>query len=237
MPLPIAGAIIAGASISALGGLIQGWMGGNAAENAANAQLRGTRESNELMRGMYEQGRADLAPYRQAGQYGLGEYMRMLQAGSNDGDLLAARDEGMNAIDARAGSRGLQDSSFRGKALGKLQAQTELAREQRRWDRVGALMGVGAQAGAQGAGLAGQAGGQMGSLWAQGTGGAAGLRAQGGGMMAQGVGSAAGAVGSGLAGYGMYQGLRGYQPAQGTWSPAPGTSWVGNTAVTHPVGT
>lgn len=54
----------------ALGGIVGGVLGGNSAEDAADAQAAAAGQSLKLQKDMYDQTRADLAPYRDVGNAG-----------------------------------------------------------------------------------------------------------------------------------------------------------------------
>jgi hypothetical protein len=71
---PLIGSAI-GAGTSLAGGLI----GANAATDAARIQAASAERANQLMLQMYEQNRADLAPYREAGYGALGRQVAMTQ--------------------------------------------------------------------------------------------------------------------------------------------------------------
>jgi hypothetical protein len=61
MPDPVTGAIVGGSQ------LIGGYMGAKAAKSAAQTTADATVRAAEIQRQMYEQGREDLAPYREQG--------------------------------------------------------------------------------------------------------------------------------------------------------------------------
>jgi hypothetical protein len=103
MPFPVVGALLGGGSI--LGGIL----GGKGAKKAANVQAELGREALALQERMFEQGRADLAPWRQAGGQAIGQGLAMLQPGY---DYTASPgyqfrfNEGQRAVDSSAASKG-----------------------------------------------------------------------------------------------------------------------------------
>lgn len=61
MPDPVTGAVVGGSQ------LISGYMGAKAAKSAADTTAAGTRYAADIQKQMYDQNRADLAPYRDIG--------------------------------------------------------------------------------------------------------------------------------------------------------------------------
>jgi hypothetical protein len=105
---------VLGAGANVLGGYMQA----NAIKNASNAQLAAADKAVALQEAMYNQQRADIAPWRQAGEQGLGEYTKGV---TNNGALVRPfsmadyqadpgygfrMSEGMKALDRTAASRG-----------------------------------------------------------------------------------------------------------------------------------
>jgi len=72
------GAAIAAAAISAAGAIGGGLLKSKGSSKAAKAQLKAARETNALQRYLYEQSRADLAPYRQTGYGALNAMNRVM---------------------------------------------------------------------------------------------------------------------------------------------------------------
>ena len=100
-----AGAII-GAGASVLGGVL----GGKGAKKAAKAEVALGREALALQKQQYEQTRADLAPWRDAGGQAIGQGLAMLQPGydyktSPGYDFRFS--EGQRAVESGAASKGM----------------------------------------------------------------------------------------------------------------------------------
>lgn len=70
----IAGAVVAGSALSAYGASQGGKKAAKGQEKAAELSLQGTREQLALQKEMWEQGREDVAPWREAGLRGLSLY-------------------------------------------------------------------------------------------------------------------------------------------------------------------
>ena len=68
---------VGSAAVSVAGGML----GSSKAKKAAKQQLKATRETNALNRYIYEQGRADLQPYRETGYGALGQMGRVMGLG------------------------------------------------------------------------------------------------------------------------------------------------------------
>jgi hypothetical protein len=64
---------VIGAGITAGSSLIGGAIAGNAAKNAAQTQAESATEANRILQQQYDQSRADLTPYREAGYKALGQ--------------------------------------------------------------------------------------------------------------------------------------------------------------------
>jgi hypothetical protein len=74
MPLMIGGAILGGSLLSGLGGKKAAEAGATGQRDAAAITQQTTREQMALQTRMWEQGREDVAPYKEAGERGLGLY-------------------------------------------------------------------------------------------------------------------------------------------------------------------
>ena len=109
------GAAIGGAAVLSTGAQIYG------ADRAASATRSAANQSNALQRYMYDQNRADQAPYRQIGTAALGQLGALYGIGpdgkptgqpanfdqfTNSPDYQFAFDQGLNALDRSAASRG-----------------------------------------------------------------------------------------------------------------------------------
>lgn len=92
------------------GSVLGGILGGKGAKKAAKAQVQVAREGLALQKQMFEQGRADLAPWREAGGQAIGQGLAMLQPGY---DYTASPgydwrfNEGQRAVEGSAASKGL----------------------------------------------------------------------------------------------------------------------------------
>jgi hypothetical protein len=74
----------AGAALPAIGAgasLLGGILGGKGAKKAANAQVDYLNKGLDLQKSMFDQNRADLAPWREAGGQAIGQGLAMLQPG------------------------------------------------------------------------------------------------------------------------------------------------------------
>ncbi len=129
--------------------LLGGYRGDRASSRAADAQLAAGRESNDLMRYMYEQNRSDFAPYRQAGTSALGQIQNLLanpNAITQQPDYQFGLEQGMRALNNSAAARGMTYSGAQGKALqryGQDYAGTKLNES---YNRLASIAGIGQQA-------------------------------------------------------------------------------------------
>lgn len=159
-----------------VGGIIGDPLGFGAIDDAKNSQLGYANQANAMYERMYNQQRADLNPYNQAGQSAL--------SGMQDADFsrdFAMSDyqadpgyqfrmaEGMKALENSAAARGSLNSGATLKAIsryGQDMASQEYqnaynrfnADRDRRFGRLSSLAGIGANAAGQMAGVAGQYG-------------------------------------------------------------------------------
>lgn len=104
MGFPVAAAIAGGTS------LISGIFGKNAANKAADAQVRSGEQAIAEMRRQYDLSRKDFAPYREAGGEAIKGGLAMLQPGYDHttGPGYQFRvSEGMRAIDNGAAAKGM----------------------------------------------------------------------------------------------------------------------------------
>lgn len=146
-------------AIGAVAGLASGLLGSSAAKKAGNAQVDATREASalqregiQLQRDIFDQTRADYAPWREAGSEALGTLRQMVQPGYN-ADQLATDpgyqfrfNEGRRAIDSSRASRGVFNSGATLKALtnyGQEQGTNEYGA---RFNRLATLAGYGQNA-------------------------------------------------------------------------------------------
>lgn len=100
------------------------------ANQAAEESAEGAREGRQITTEQYKQGRADLAPYREAGAYGLEKYVRGVNRGYNtrwggfdEMDMYAdpgyqfRLDQGLSALDRMSAGAGQRFSGARGLGL------------------------------------------------------------------------------------------------------------------------
>lgn len=150
--MPLGGAIIAGGA-SILGGVL----GGKGAKKAAKAQVQLGREALALQKQMYEQTRADLAPWREAGGAAIGQGWAMLQPGY---DYTASPgydwrlSEGMRAVEGSAAAKGQLMSGGTLKDLTRFGQGLASEDYGDQFNRVMAVAGGGQQAVNTGAGAA-----------------------------------------------------------------------------------
>lgn len=155
-----------------------------AAGQAADSQLQATRENIEFQKEVFEQQRADQAPWREAGQQALGMLQQGLQAGEFDPrnfDFEAdpgyqfRMQEGINALDSSAAARGRLQSGAQARATTRYASNLasqeyqnafnrNLATQGTRFNQLASMAGVGQtavnatqQAGQQMAGSVGNA--------------------------------------------------------------------------------
>ena len=104
--------------LSAGSNLLGGYMQANAIDRAANAQLAAADRAVALQEAMYNQQRADIAPWRMAGEMGLSQYAAGIAPGGELARPFTMKDyqadpgyafrvsEGMKALDRSAAARG-----------------------------------------------------------------------------------------------------------------------------------
>lgn len=198
-------ALLGGAAISGLGGLISSKMGSDAAGDAAKMQADAANRATDLQGKMFQQQRADQEPWRQAGmgalsQLGNADFQRDFQASdfTKDPGYDFRMQEGAKALERSAAARGSLQSGGTLKALsryGQDFASNEYnnaynrfnADRDRRFNRLSSLAGVGqtanSQVAAAGQNYANQAGqNMMGAANAQGAAGIASANAWGGAL-------------------------------------------------------
>lgn len=141
-----------------LGNLGSGLINSYTSGKAADAQLRAGQDANALLKYMYDQSRADQAPYRQAGTSALAGIQALLKDPSSIStmpDYQFGLDQGNKALANSAAARGMTYSGQQGKALqryGQDYAGTKLNES---YNRLAGIAGIGQQATNQ-TGAAGQ---------------------------------------------------------------------------------
>jgi hypothetical protein len=135
-----------GAALNIGGNLLSGYMGQRASGKASDALLQAGRESNALQKQMYDQTRADFAPYREAGYGALSQMQNLLKDPSSlaqQGDYQFGLNQGIKARDQSAASNGMLYSGAQQKALtqyGNDYANTKLNES---YNRLAGLAGTG----------------------------------------------------------------------------------------------
>jgi hypothetical protein len=173
-----AGATSGGGILGALGGAGGGGWGSTAlqlggaalsaygSKQAADAQIASGKESNALLKSMYDQQRADYAPYREAGTSALSQIQALLKDPSSittQPDYQFGLNQGIKARENSAASRGMLYSGAQQKELqryGNDYAGTKLNESYNRLSNLAGIGQVGASGSAQ---AAGQYGSQAGN--------------------------------------------------------------------------
>jgi len=143
------GKISNGQLLNVGGNLVSGFLGADASRRAANAQLDASREANGLTKSIYDQQRADFAPYREAGVGALAQIQNLLRnpnAITEQPDYKFGLDQGTRALNAGGAARGMTYSGAQGKALtryGQDYAGTKLNDS---YNRLASIAGIGQQA-------------------------------------------------------------------------------------------
>jgi hypothetical protein len=197
-------------AIPAAVGLGSAYLGSRASQQAANTAAQATDRASDVQLQMFDQNRADLAPYREAGYRALPG----LEAGVGDNFQQSpgyqfAVGEGVNAIDRGASARGLLNSGARLREL--MRYGTGMANQEygNWWNRKAALAGIGQTA----TGQTGMLGANAANNVAQNT--MSGGQAQAGAT----IGGANAALGGINQGVGLWAMMN--QPGWGTVKPQP----------------
>jgi len=136
-------------------------------DRAQAAQQRATDSANSTLRGMYDQQRADMEPWRQAGSQALGQMQGDFMANwqQQDPGYQFRMNEGMKAINSAAAARGMGNSGATMKALtkyGQDYASNEYDKAyNRNFNRLSTLAGFGSQASNTNVNSAGNYGSQV----------------------------------------------------------------------------
>lgn len=197
------------------------WLGGfTGSTRAVDASNRGFQQQQgairsgmeagqSALRGAYDQGRAGLDPYAQGGGQAFRDYLGLIGAGSNDSDIKQQTNEAIAQANAGGATSGRLDSKWSAVAAGRALGAQLQAREQRKYDRLQAAMGFGANAAAQQGSMAGQYGQSLASMLGGGWNALAGSYGNQGQAAAQGAragfGDLLGLGGVAAAGYGAYK--------------------------------
>lgn len=144
MPFSIGlGAIGIGSLVGGLGSYFGAGQAADAQRDAARMQQEAALQALGLQRDMYNQTRSDLAPFRGLGLSAMQDYYRKLMAGGGDADLQRYQKEQTGLLNMQMAKRGLLSSGAAVKGLSDLGAKIAEAREQRFYDRMAPLLGVG----------------------------------------------------------------------------------------------
>ncbi len=155
-----------GSLLNAGGNLLSGYLGSNAADKAADQQAAAAREANALARDMYNQQRADLAPWREAGSGALGQIQALLADPSSLTSTPGYEfglSQGVKALERSAPFRSGLYSGRAGQDLtrfGNDYGSTKLNESYNRLANLAGLGQVGATGSAMAAGQYGQTAGQ-----------------------------------------------------------------------------
>lgn len=167
--MPVAAAVVGSAVVGAYASNKAGKAQASAAQSASDSQLLAQRESNELQKEMYDQNRADMQPWREAGMGALSQLSTGIQPGGEfnrnfqhsdfqaDPGYAFRQAEGQKAIDNSAAARGSTLSGATLKALtrfGQDTASSEYQNSYNRWNndvsnrfnRISGVAGTGQQA-------------------------------------------------------------------------------------------
>jgi hypothetical protein len=135
--------------LSLLGNLGSSWLGSNAAKDASQAQVQAGQDANALAKYIYDQSRADQAPYREAGVGALAGIKGLL---ANPSSITSMPDyqfqlnEGTKALQNSAAARGMVYSGSQGKALQKYGNDYAGTKLNESYNRLASLAGIGQQA-------------------------------------------------------------------------------------------
>lgn len=171
----------------------------NAANQAAQMQANTTNAQTNLLAQMYNQSRDDMAPYRAAGQAGLGGYMENLsQPFDQTPGYQFMQNEAMRGVMANAASRGLVNSGATLRALQDRAAGLADQTYGQHMNRLAAAAGLGQTAVGQGAAAGQNYAGTAANVMGQGTAASNNLLTQGAGALASGQNQAANALMGGV---------------------------------------
>lgn len=132
--------------VATLGSAVIGAVGSKAAADAASDAAA---SSAAVQREMYYQNREDLAPYREAGQYGLNALRGLLTDGSalkTSPGYQFRLNEGLRGVDRNAAAKGMLDSGSRLKAIERYGQDYASGEYNNLWNKYASLAGVGQSA-------------------------------------------------------------------------------------------
>lgn len=167
----------------------------NAAQQAMAQQQGATDQQLNLLTQIYNQNRADAAPYRAAGQQALGQYAANVSMPfTQTPGYQYTQDEAMRAVMANQSARGLVNSGSTLRALQDRAANLADQNYGNYMNRLAALTGIGQTATGQGMAAGQGYGGQASGVIGQGTSAANNYLTQGAGALASGQNQAANAL-------------------------------------------
>lgn len=137
-----------------VGDIAGAWLGAKASKKAAKAQVKSAEMAIGEMRRQYDQSRADLAPWREAGGQAIGMGLSMLMPGydhTTSPGYQFRMDEGTRAVENSAASRGMLMSGGTLKDLTRFAQGTAAADYNDQFNRTMAIAGGGQQAATSGA--------------------------------------------------------------------------------------
>lgn len=141
------GSYLSGAGgLSLAGNLLGGYMQSRASGKASDALLTAGRESNALQREMYNQTRADYAPYREAGYSALGQIQNLLKdpsAITQQADYQFGLNQGRNNLENSASARGMTYSGAQAKALQQFGTDYSGSKLSDSYNRLAGIAGIG----------------------------------------------------------------------------------------------
>ena len=130
------------------GTLVAGVLGSNATTEAAETQADAARAASQAQLDMYNQTRADLAPYRQAGYGALDQLQsgNAAQIAQSDPGYQFRLNEGMKALNANASATGNRLGGAQQKALAQYSQAYASNEYGNAWNRLANLAGIGTSA-------------------------------------------------------------------------------------------
>jgi len=157
------------AVLPVVGSVAGGLLASDAADDAAAAQTGAIGDATRLQANIFEQQRADLAPWRAAGERGLQRFEQALGPGfAESPGYRFALDQGIRTIDRAAAARGMLGSGARLQALTRYGQGVANQEYGAYLNRLATLAGLGQTATAQGNAAAQQFGTNAGNLMVQG---------------------------------------------------------------------
>lgn len=132
--------------LNLLGNLGIGYLGSSAANHASQAQIDAANQANALAKYIYDQSRADQAPYREAGTTALAGIQSLLKDPSSITsmpDYQFGLNEGTKQLNNSAASRGMVYSGQQGKALQRYGQDYAGSKLDASYNRLANIAGIG----------------------------------------------------------------------------------------------